>query len=1101
MGGTVMFSCRTDFTLDVKSLKKDGLKSKAESETVVPKTMEHSAYVPRVENISPALPTDDVKDDAALQVSKDDLLHQITNIDKQITQTEAEIKNLGKKLLELQKAADLSKEGNEEEEVKNPQSPSLAIKIYAENKRKLHESNMLWEKLGPKIVMPLYNQPSDTIVYHENRKKHLVFKYCLLKFLKCKQAESSLQENYLIALYMEKKQEWLNKVKAIESSLAHKKKEAEKKIIFEREFPKLRKQIEEKRKQRLSQIESHFGAGDKGHSACAIICPMLLPSRQQEFRYINNNGLIEDLPTEYKEWQLINMWTDAEKAIFKEKFLQHPKQFGIIASYLDQKNISECIKYYYQSKRTENYKSLLRKTRKRAHMSCNGLSAKRVSVAQLNSSKVLGAQAGSVTCLQAEKEARQELCSSASLRNGDVEHSIQSSLVAQVMQPSLVDSMARSLAPSPVMSSPALTSDPVTVKKETPAATLAEFPAAEPGNVESSPNQDEKIECTDSTCENTESQSNKMALGVPDCQMKSHEEESREETEIVKTDEEYKSFGTETDNHNGIVRSIMLDHSKHLPHPDLSKYSACEQQALHGAQVSNSCNCKFRGGCYTHCQVLMYQNSPNQIQPCSTKWNDSHQKQGVADGEGELVQSHISSKCSDVSTVSESYNAAAPRNLQPVTSLPVAISSESNVPEIALQTRIHNIEKPVYGSQNISAVTKSSEECYRSLVIKTTSRFDEGSNYIDGRLHQPLKFGNGIVKPVTSSVAEAIPVSEGTVTKQVHSVKDLVMEVIEKQIMKNFGRCDDSNNITGEGKGALAPTLSSILQTHHLEGRSQSSFVPGFQSGDENRNLNLPPEPSVPTSHQPTLPLSQKQHVPPMTTYQVLATSSRSSHDYLPEGSHNFQGGVEIGKHRFPADTVIASHHRSPLLPTPPVHQKHYRLSSMHQVAMHSTPHSSPVYLPRGTVPVNQVRHLQTSVQDSEGTLDLSTKKFRAYHPPGLFSEEFPQRRPYQSQVIQQPSQLSHYLNQSAMPTVQHKVHPQELLPPVSVSMHRNRYPSVISQSVIVREPVQNFSEQSALSDDRRITNSSSGSTSNLSVHASTPQVEAMTNIYKPYFP
>ena len=59
------------------------------------------------------------------------------------------------------------------------------------------------------------------------------------------------------------------------------------------------------------------------------------------------------------------MWTDAERDIFKEKFLLHPKNFGQIAQFLERKTVSDCVQYYYLSKKTENYKQLLRKSKMR----------------------------------------------------------------------------------------------------------------------------------------------------------------------------------------------------------------------------------------------------------------------------------------------------------------------------------------------------------------------------------------------------------------------------------------------------------------------------------------------------------------------------------------------------------------------------------------------------------------------------------------------------------------------------------------------------------------------------------------------------------------
>merc|ERR1719266_1781701 len=59
------------------------------------------------------------------------------------------------------------------------------------------------------------------------------------------------------------------------------------------------------------------------------------------------------------------MWTGPEKDIFQEKYLQHPKNFGLIAQYLERKTVADCVQYYYLSKKTENYKQLLRRSKTR----------------------------------------------------------------------------------------------------------------------------------------------------------------------------------------------------------------------------------------------------------------------------------------------------------------------------------------------------------------------------------------------------------------------------------------------------------------------------------------------------------------------------------------------------------------------------------------------------------------------------------------------------------------------------------------------------------------------------------------------------------------
>lgn len=110
---------------------------------------------------------------------------------------------------------------------------------------------------------------------------------------------------------------------------------------------------------------------DKKMRSYAVIPPILLDTKERKVTYQNNNGFIEDMEAEYKSRQYLNMWTPSEKEIFKEKYLQHPKNFGVIASYLDRKSVADCVQYYYLSKKTENYKQLLRKSRLRARSSRN----------------------------------------------------------------------------------------------------------------------------------------------------------------------------------------------------------------------------------------------------------------------------------------------------------------------------------------------------------------------------------------------------------------------------------------------------------------------------------------------------------------------------------------------------------------------------------------------------------------------------------------------------------------------------------------------------------------------------------------------------------
>jgi len=58
--------------------------------------------------------------------------------------------------------------------------------------------------------------------------------------------------------------------------------------------------------------------------------------------------------------RMSRVWSDMEKCIFVDKFMQFPKNFHKISSFLVNRSTRDCIKFYYDSKAIIPYKSLLR---------------------------------------------------------------------------------------------------------------------------------------------------------------------------------------------------------------------------------------------------------------------------------------------------------------------------------------------------------------------------------------------------------------------------------------------------------------------------------------------------------------------------------------------------------------------------------------------------------------------------------------------------------------------------------------------------------------------------------------------------------------------
>lgn len=52
-------------------------------------------------------------------------------------------------------------------------------------------------------------------------------------------------------------------------------------------------------------------------------------------------------------------WSAEDKIIFEKRYALYPKQFGKIASGLENKTTSQCVAYYYATKKTTDYKSML----------------------------------------------------------------------------------------------------------------------------------------------------------------------------------------------------------------------------------------------------------------------------------------------------------------------------------------------------------------------------------------------------------------------------------------------------------------------------------------------------------------------------------------------------------------------------------------------------------------------------------------------------------------------------------------------------------------------------------------------------------------------
>ncbi|KAJ3589422.1 hypothetical protein NHX12_010267 [Muraenolepis orangiensis] len=327
----------------------------------------------------------DDQDASPSKLSKEELIQSMDRVDREIAKVEQQIFKLKKKQQQLEEEA--AKPVEPERPVTPPpvehKHRSIVQIIYDENRKKAEEAHKVLEGFGPKVELPLYNQPSDTKVYHDNIKTNQVMRKKLILFFKRRNHARKQREQNICQRYDQLMEAWEKKVERMENNPRRKAKEGRTREYYERQFPEIRKQREQQERfQRVGQRGTGLSAtiarseheiseiidglseqenNEKQMRQLSVIPPMMYDVEQRRVRFINLNGLMEDPMKVYKGRQFMNVWTDHEKEIFKEKFVQHPKNFGLIASYLERKCVSDCVLYYYLTKKNHNYKTLVRR--------------------------------------------------------------------------------------------------------------------------------------------------------------------------------------------------------------------------------------------------------------------------------------------------------------------------------------------------------------------------------------------------------------------------------------------------------------------------------------------------------------------------------------------------------------------------------------------------------------------------------------------------------------------------------------------------------------------------------------------------------------------
>lgn len=219
---------------------------------------------------------------------------------------------------------DVEVEGNVEE--LKPHFNCLE-QVLIENQRKAETSHALLDTTKSVTGSFLYRQPCDTAVYHENKQKFMTFKKKLVAYMKNRDEAQQLRSENLSNQWNRLCHAWKKKMETVEGHQNQQYcssglKASEQNCIVDA------LNVEAEVMKRLSLI---------------VLPPPLLDSRVNQLGLLSENGTVEDsfrLNSTSKTLKC-NSWTNHEHEMLIKKYTQNPKKLGLLASLLEDKNVTK----------------------------------------------------------------------------------------------------------------------------------------------------------------------------------------------------------------------------------------------------------------------------------------------------------------------------------------------------------------------------------------------------------------------------------------------------------------------------------------------------------------------------------------------------------------------------------------------------------------------------------------------------------------------------------------------------------------------------------------------------------------------------------------
>jgi hypothetical protein len=380
-----------------------------------PSTPTSASYVPQVEAISPTPDSLDNQKDTTtallLQQIKIKISTELEKLEKELASTQYQFDIIKKKKNEIEeeeinnKTLETQKNPNDDtkfQDIKQKNEMTLAERIYSENRKKAQESHNILNgsnvKTTPQLIFqqitPLYHEFTDTNKSVQLRHQFdNEIKKKLVIYLKRQLAMEKSRESLLVDKYDELFTIWQKKADKAENNSRKKQKDAKFRDFYEKFFPEIKKQREE-RERAITKHETSLIAFEENKlkdvtmisedttttttqtTSVSVQITTLEQQQQQQqqttvqiepnpvederkrmiqlsiktpidklyqlsynsrFKYVNNNGFITDPMSMFKASKNQVFWSQKEKDIFLEKLLNHGKNFDVIASFLDKK--------------------------------------------------------------------------------------------------------------------------------------------------------------------------------------------------------------------------------------------------------------------------------------------------------------------------------------------------------------------------------------------------------------------------------------------------------------------------------------------------------------------------------------------------------------------------------------------------------------------------------------------------------------------------------------------------------------------------------------------------------------------------------------------